>query len=203
MWSVLTRGELWRGEIINRRKDGGEYIESTLISPVKQADGQITNYLAIQEDISEKRKAEERIENLAHFDQLTGLPNRTLLNDRFKYALSQAQRSSEQVAVMFLDLDHFKNINDTLGYTLGDQLLMEVAKRIKAALREVDTVSRQGADEFIVILPGTDAAGAAHVATKLVEAVSQPCQIGQHELITTPSIGIAIFPDDAWISRHC
>lgn len=196
MWSLLKSGEVWRGELTNRRKDGSEYIESTLIAPVTQADGRVTNYLAIQEDITDKKKAEERIESLAHFDQLTGLPNRTLLNDRFKYALSLAQRSGEKLAVMYLDLDHFKNINDTLGHTLGDQLLMEVATRIKATLREEDTVSRQGGDEFMLILPGTDAAGAAHVATKLMGSVSQPWQIRQHELAITPSIGIAIYPND-------
>lgn len=196
MWSLLSRGEIWRGELVNRRKDGSEYIESTLIAPVTQADGTITNYLAIQEDITEKKNAEERIESLAHFDQLTGLPNRMLLNDRFKYALSLAQRSGEKLAVMYLDLDHFKNINDTLGHTLGDQLLMEVAKRIKATLREEDTVSRQGGDEFILILPGTDAAGATLVATKLMDSFSLPWQIGQHELSVTPSIGIAIYPND-------
>ena len=196
MWSLLTRGEIWRGELINRRKDGSEYADSTLIAPVTQAGGKVTSYLAIQEDVTEKKKAEERIESLAHFDQLTGLPNHTLLNDRFKYALSLAQRSGEKLAVMYLDLDHFKNINDTLGHNLGDQLLMEVATRIKATLREEDTVSRQGGDEFILILPGTDAPGAAHVATKLMGSVSQSYQVGQHELAITPSIGIAIYPND-------
>lgn len=196
MWAHLIRGKLWRGELINRRKDGSEYIDATTISPVRQADGRITNYLAIKEDITEKKKNEARIENLVHFDQLTGLPNRTLLNDRFKYALSLAQRSREQLAVMFLDLDNFKTINDTLGHTIGDQLLIEIAKRIKAALREEDTVSRQGGDEFFLILPGTDENGAAIAATKLIEAVSRPCQIEQHELVSTPSIGIAIYPHD-------
>lgn len=196
MWAHLIRGELWHGELINRRKDGSEYIDATTISPVRQADGRITNYLAIKEDITEKKKNEERIENLVHFDQLTGLPNRTLLNDRFKYALSLAQRSREQLAVMFLDLDNFKTINDTLGHAIGDQLLIEMAKRIKAALREEDTVSRQGGDEFFLILPGTDENGAAIAATKLIEAVSRPCQIEQHELVSTPSIGIAIYPHD-------
>ena len=196
MWAHLDRGEAWRGELINKRKDGSEYIESVQISPVRQANGRISHYLAINENITEKKKIEERIERLAHFDQLTGLPNRSLLSDRFKFALSLAQRSGEPLAVMFLDLDHFKNINDTLGHTIGDQLLMEVARRIKATLREEDTVSRLGGDEFILILPGTNADGAAHVAAKLIEAVPQPCLIGQHELITTSSIGIAIYPHD-------
>ncbi len=196
MWAHLARGEMWRGELSNKRKDGSEYIELTMISPVRQADGRISHYLAIKENITEAKKAEARIERLAHFDQLTGLPNRSLLGERFKYALSLAQRGGEPLAVMFLDLDHFKNINDTLGHTIGDQLLMEVATRIKATLREEDTVSRQGGDEFILILHDTDADGAAYVAAKLIEAVSQPCQVEQHELITTTSIGIAIYPHD-------
>ena len=196
MWAHLTRGETWKGELNNRRKDGTEYIESALISPVRQADGRLTHYLAIKEDITEKRRTEERIEKLVHFDQLTGLPNRTQLNERFKFALSLAQRSGEQLTVMFLDLDHFKDINDTLGHSVGDQLLMEVATRLKTTLREEDTISRQGGDEFILILPGTDEKGAAHVAAKLMEAISRDCQIEQHELVATCSIGIAIYPYD-------
>ncbi|WP_190272154.1 EAL domain-containing protein [Sideroxydans lithotrophicus] len=196
MWAHLTRGEPWKGELFNRRKDGTEYIESVLISPVSQVDGRVMNYLAIKEDITEKRLTEERIEKLEHFDHLTGLPNRTQLNERFKYALSLAQRSGEQMTVMFLDLDHFKDINDTLGHSIGDQLLMDVAKRLKETLRDEDTVSRQGGDEFILILPGTDENGAAHVAAKLMEAVSQAFQFEQHELVATCSIGIAIYPHD-------
>jgi diguanylate cyclase (GGDEF)-like protein/PAS domain S-box-containing protein len=147
-------------------------------------------------DITERKQAEERIDRLAHFDQLTGLPNRNLLNDHFKYAISLAQRSGESLAVMFIDLDHFKDINDTLGHSIGDQILMEVARRLKAVLREEDSLSRQGGDEYVVILPRSDADNAALVASKLIEAVTQPCHIEQHELIVTPSIGIAIYPND-------
>jgi len=196
MWAHLTRGEPWQGELINVRKNGSEYIEHALISPVRQADGRITNYLAVKSDITEAKQSAAHIEKLAHFDQLTGLPNRSLLNDRFRIAVSLAQRGGGNLAVMYLDLDHFKNINDTLGHTIGDQLLMEVAVRIKAVLRDEDTVSRQGGDEFILVFPGTDALGAAHVASKLIEAVSQPSLIEHHELTTTPSIGIAIYPED-------
>lgn len=196
MWAHLNRGEIWRGELIDKRKDGSEYFESVQISPVRQADGQITHYLEIKQDITEKKNAEDRIEKLVHFDQLTGLPNRSLLSDRFKYTRSLAKRSGGTLAVMFIDLDHFKNINDTLGYSIGNQLLIEVAKRIEAILREEDTVSRQGGDEFMLLLHDTDADGAANVATKLIEAVSQSCQVEQHELIITPSIGIAIYPED-------
>lgn len=196
MWTLLTAGKEWRGELINKRKDGSEYIESALISPVRQPDGKITHYLAIKQDITAKRRDEERIQQLAHFDQLTGLPNRALLQERFSYALSLAQRSNESLAVMFLDLDHFKDINDTLGHSIGDHFLIEVAKRLKESLRDEDTVSRLGGDEFILIIPGSDADAAAIVANKLIHAVSQPYRIEHHELIGTPSIGIALYPHD-------
>jgi diguanylate cyclase (GGDEF)-like protein/PAS domain S-box-containing protein len=196
MWAHLRRGEVWRGELFNRRKDGSDYVETALISPVRQANGQITHYLAIKEDTTEKRAAEQRIDRLAHFDQLTGLPNNTLLQDHFKFALSLAQRRGENLSIMFIDLDHFKDINDTLGHSVGDQLLMEMALRIKASLREEDTVSRKGGDEFVLILPGTDADGAALVASKLMTEISRPGKYAQHELITTASIGIAIYPHD-------
>jgi diguanylate cyclase (GGDEF)-like protein/PAS domain S-box-containing protein len=196
LWAHLSAGKAWSGELVNLRKDGSEYIEYSMIAPVRQPDGRVTHYLAIKEDVTEKKRNEERIEHLAHFDQLTGLPNRSQLNDRFGYALSLAQRSGDQLAVMFLDLDHFKDINDTLGHSVGDRYLMEVAMRLKATLREEDTVSRMGGDEFILLFPGTHADGAAIVAGKLIHAVSQPFHVDGHELIGTPSIGIAMYPDD-------
>ncbi|MBI5430842.1 MAG: EAL domain-containing protein [Nitrosomonadales bacterium] len=196
MWAHLIRGDVWHGEFLNRRKDGSEYNNAVFVSPVRQADGRISNYLAIEEDVTERKAAQERIDRLAHFDQLTGLPNRTLLNDHFKFSLSLAQRSGDSLAVMFVDLDHFKHINDTLGHTIGDQLLQEVAVRIKGVLRDEDTVARLGGDEYILILPGTDSNGAARVAAKLSEAISAPFMAEQHELISTASIGIAIYPND-------
>jgi len=206
MWAHLTRGERWEGEFINRRRDGSEYTEWARLSPVRDEQGVVTSYLAIKDDITAKKQAEARIEHLAHFDQLTGLPNRTLLQDHFRFALSLAQRNRQQLAVMFLDLDHFKVINDTLGHSIGDQLLMEVGRRLKEAVREEDTVSRQGGDEFILVLPGVDANGAAKVARKLIEAVAVPYQCEVYELITTPSIGIALYPDDGedieTLSKH-
>ncbi|MDP2078736.1 MAG: diguanylate cyclase, partial [Sulfuricurvum sp.] len=165
MWQHLIGGEIWHGELINRKKDQSTYIESATISPVKQSDGKITNYVAIKEDITEKKKSEAYIENLAHFDQLTGLPNRVMLNDRVTYLLGMAQRTHEPLAVMFLDLDHFKNINDTLGHTIGDHVLIEIANRIKAAIRDEDTVSRLGGDEFIMLFPNTDSNAAMRIAT--------------------------------------
>ena len=195
MWSYLAKGESWHGELINRRKDGSDFIELVTISPVRQ-DGKITNYLAVKHDITEQKQADERIERLAHFDQLTGLPNRNMLIDHFKYALSLVQRRETKLVVMFLDLDHFKDINDTLGHSIGDQLLIEIAKRLKECIREQDMVSRMGGDEFILILPDTDANGAMQVATKLIAAISQPFHTERHELASTASIGIALYPDD-------
>ena len=147
-------------------------------------------------DITENKEAEAAIMRLVHFDQLTGLPNRTLLNDRIEHTLGRAKRNHEQFAVMFLDLDRFKNVNDSLGHRIGDELLIQLARRLKLALRDEDTISRLGGDEFILLLPGTDADGAAHVAAKLLEITSPPYCIDQHELTCTSSIGIALYPAD-------
>jgi len=196
MWSAITRGDIWKGELINRRKNGTEYVEYVMISPIRDDEGKITNYLAIKDDITEKLQAGERIQFLAHFDQLTGLPNRTLLQDHFRYALSLAQHSSNNLAIMLVDLDHFKYINDTLGHSIGDQMLIELAKRIKSVLRDEDTVSRSGGDEFVIVLPTASANNAANLADRLLEIISGPFTVDQHELITTASIGIAIYPND-------
>ena len=196
MWDHLTRGDIWHGELTNRRKDNSTYVESATISPVKQEDGAITNYVAIKEDISDRKRAEAHIENLANFDQLTGLPNRVMLNDRVKYLLNIAKRNNEHLTVMFLDLDHFKNINDTLGHTIGDLVLIEVAKRIKVAIRDEDTVARLGGDEFIMLFPNTDSNSAMRIATKLITVISKSSMIEHNELSVTPSIGIAIYPHD-------
>lgn len=196
MWATLRRGEIWKGELINRRKDGNEYIEYVMISPIRNDEGKITNYLAIKDDITEKLEAGERIRFLANFDQLTGLPNRSLLQDRFKYALNLAQHSGNNLAIMLVDLDHFKYINDTLGHTFGDQLLIQLAARIKLILRDEDTVSRSSGDEFMIILPTASANTAANLADKLLKIISEPFVVDHHELITTASIGIAIYPND-------
>lgn len=152
--------------------------------------------LELERKAEEQEVAEAHIQRLAHFDALTGLPNRLLLNDRCQHALSAAQRARQSVALMFLDLDHFKNVNDSLGHRVGDEVLIELATRLKAAVREQDTVSRLGGDEFILLLPDTDPAGAARVADKLLQAALMPFQIEEHELTVTPSIGIALYPKD-------
>lgn len=147
-------------------------------------------------DLSKRDEAEARIDRLSHFDSLTGLPNRTLFTDRFSLALAYAQRNSESLALIFLDLDHFKNINDSLGHRVGDLLLIELTGRFQAALRAEDTISRLGGDEFILLLPHADADSVAHVAENLLDKVSRPVLIEGSELIVTPSMGIALFPTD-------
>ncbi|NNM70780.1 MAG: EAL domain-containing protein [Gallionella sp.] len=196
MWAHLHNGNSWQSELIHQHKDGSEYIESVYVSPMRDADGQITHYLWIKEDITEQKNADERIQYLANFDALTGLPNRIQLDDQLKYALSQAKRNGGYLAVMFLDLDRFKDINDTLGHSIGDAFLVEVAKRVRLLLREGDTVSRLGGDEFILLLPRSDARGAAQIAQKLLNAIAEPYQIEQYDFVMTASIGISLYPSD-------
>lgn len=196
MWGALTQGQEWHGEFINRRKDGSEYIESVNASPVISSEGTITHYMAVKEDITEKKRSQERIHHLANFDNLTGLPNRFQLMERLKYEISNAKRNKSTFSIMFLDLDHFKDINDTLGHSTGDALLIELSKRFNGLLREVDMVSRLGGDEFIFMLPHTDSNGIPSVAQKILTTIDKPVKIDHHELIVTASIGIAIYPDD-------
>lgn len=196
MWEHLTRGQNWQGEFINRRKDGTEYIEFIHIAPVRQKDGKITHYMAIKEDISERKQAEARIHYLVNFDPLTGLPNRLQMDDHLQYTLSLAKRNDGFFALMFLDLDHFKNINDTLGHSIGDKLLIELSKRLTASLRDQDTVSRMGGDEFIILLPGSDVNGTIQVAQKLLHSIAQTFFIEEYQLSITASIGIALYPND-------
>ncbi|GIT98375.1 EAL domain-containing protein [Sulfurovum sp. TSL1] len=196
MWLQLNKGKNWVGEFINRRKDQTEYIESIKASPIVNSDGVITNFMAIKEDITEQKRNEARIHHLANFDALTALPNRNKLKEQTKYAISIAKRQHGKVGLLFLDIDHFKNINDTLGHTIGDALLVTLAKRFLLAIREEDIVSRLGGDEFIFMLPNTNEKGIASVARKILDLVSKPVVIKKNELIVTASVGIAIYPND-------
>lgn len=196
MWETLKGGKIWHGEFINKTKSGNEYVEGVKAAPIFKADGTISHYMAIKEDITDKKRSEERIHFLANFDSLTGLPNRFQLEERLNYAISSAKRNSEQFCVIFLDLDHFKEINDTLGHDAGDALLIELSKKFNAILREVDTVSRLGGDEFIFLLPNTIASGASHLAEKLLKIIDMPCLFNGNEMHVTASIGIAVYPTD-------
>ncbi len=168
----------------------------THVVPMWDTKGKVTRLLGVTRDITERRRAEENIHYMANFDQLTGLPNRAQLEARAKYALSLAQRNQGLLGVIFLDLDRFKDINDTLGHSVGDALLIEAAKRMKSVVREEDTVSRLGGDEFVLLLPGVDSRGAAQVAQKLLDAIAQTYRIEPYDLNVTASMGIALYPDD-------
>lgn len=196
MWEALMRQEKWQGEFINKRKNGIDYTYSINIAPVLDKKGKTTHYIAIEEDISEQKRTQEKIHYLANFDPLTALPNRMQMENHLQYTLNLAKRNEGKFALFFLDLDHFKSINDTLGHSIGDQLLMELAKRLSTIIREEDTVSRMGGDEFILLLPETEANGAAQVAQKLLTSIANPFQLTDHELTVTASIGIALYPSD-------
>jgi diguanylate cyclase (GGDEF)-like protein/PAS domain S-box-containing protein len=177
-----------------RRADGSTFRVEVSLTPI---DGQEGRYvLASVVDLTERLQAEQRINQLIHYDALTGLPNRTLLDDRVTQAIAKAAREQQSVAVMFLDLDHFKNVNDTLGHRVGDLLLIEVGQRLREAVRESDTVARVGGDEFVMLLPEVTADGAARIATKLLHALAEPLRVDGHDLSITPSIGVALYPDD-------
>ncbi|MHB8948749.1 MAG: sensor domain-containing protein [Rhodoferax sp.] len=196
----LGLGSIWIGMDITARKEAETKLlqaRSDLEELVEIRTQELSRtVLALENKAAELKIAEAYIQRLAHFDALTGLPNRLLLNERCQHVLSVAKRGHKSVALMFLDLDHFKNVNDSLGHRVGDEVLVELAARLKAAVREQDTVSRLGGDEFILLLPDTDEAGASHLAQKLLQIALQPILIEQHELTVTPSIGIALYPQD-------
>ena len=181
-----------------RRKDGVYiWFESTSRAIIDPETRSIVEIISVSRDISERRRAEEQIEYQAYHDALTGLPNRLLFRDRLTIALAHAKRQAGTVAVMFLDLDRFKYVNDTLGHSLGDELLKVIATRLRSVLREEDTVARMGGDEFTVLLADLESAdGAAKVAQELLDAVGQPIHLEGHELYLTTSIGIALYPND-------
>ena len=198
--SDLSRGSIWITQDITARKKAElELVQAKaqLEALVEQRTQQLSQTVAALElKVAEQQAAEARAERLALFDGLTGLPNRHLLADRASQAIDIARRSDEPLAVLFLDLDHFKNVNDSLGHSIGDSLLTQLAARLRGAVREQDTVARTGGDEFVLVLPLTDIAGAAHLATKLMALANAPFQIEQQELTVTPSMGIAMFPTD-------
>ncbi len=197
----LKNKDYWEGEIRLRHRSGREFPAWVGITVLRGSNGQLLNTINTFTDITEKKNNEVKIQRLAYFDPLTGLPNRTLFNDRLSQALSRARRSKQEVGVLFLDLDRFKAINDSLGHALGDELLVQVGKRLRQCVRNEDTVARMGGDEFIVILAGLvdkqhAITAAAHVAEKIRSSLSEPYQIHDRELFTSASTGIAFFPGD-------
>ncbi len=193
----LDTNDSWRGEIWNKRKNGEVFPEWVTLSVLRDAQGTVTHYIAIYLDITERKKEEERIQYLANYDVLTDLPNRYLLNDRLEQSITLAQRHQTKLAVMFIDLDHFKNINDSLGHDVGDELLKLVAQRLKVCLRRSDTIARQGGDEFVALLGDLDSEDeVTFVAEKMIESLLAQFTVGEHQLSVTPSIGVSIYPDD-------
>jgi len=189
----------WQGEILGQRKDGEVYAQWLGMSPVVSPQGEITHYVGIFSDITERKAAEERIFHQARHDFLTGLPNRILLDEKVCGAIDYANRNGAKLAVLFIDLDGFKAVNDTLGHQVGDKLLQIVAERLMANVRASDhTVCRQGGDEFVVLLEGIKTRRNAFiVADKLVRAIEQACLIGGQEIHISASVGVGIYPDDA------
>jgi diguanylate cyclase (GGDEF)-like protein/PAS domain S-box-containing protein len=192
MWETITQGRIWRSETEERTKAGTPYTVSQIITPMKNDDGEITHFIAIHEDITAQKQVQQRIEQMAHYDALTGLPNRALFYDRLKHSLSLARRHHGELVLMFLDLDGFKKVNDTLGHRAGDMLLSQVAQRLRQCVRESDTVARLGGDEFTVICndlyQGFDAA---RIAEKLIESIAQPFDLEGQAAHIGVSIGIA------------
>ena len=197
MWSALRERGSWQGEIWDKHKDGHIYPKWLSISVIRDAAGKIAHHVASFTDITAHKAAEERIHYLAHHDPLTRLPNRFNLQGRLEQALAVARRDQTCLAVMFIDLDRFKTINDTLGHQVGDLILVEVARRLEASLRESDMVARLGGDEFVVVLPEVDdAAAVSTIATKIMQALGMAHRLDGRELHATPSIGISCFPHD-------
>jgi len=195
MWSDINENGYWQGEVWDHHKSWRVYPKWMTITAVRDATGTLTNYIAISTDITERKEAEKHINLLAYYDVLTGLPNRTLLHDRLEQILAAAHRDNQKFAVMFLDLDRFKYVNDSMGHATGDKLLQTVAQRLLECVREGDTVSRIGGDEFIVLLRETNHEGATQVAGKILSSLVVACDIEGIQISTYASIGISIYPD--------
>ena len=205
LWATLKRGEVWRGEFGNTRKDGSSFVELATIAPIRDADGTVTHYVAVKEDITQRKQSELLLHKLAYYDPLTGLPNRALLWDRLGQAIRPTERSGQHAALMLFDVDGFKLLNDTQGHEAGDRLLVELAQRLSTHLRESDTVARHGDDDFAVIVTGLAVgtgeaiAQVEHIARKLHESLLAPCLLGKADVAYYPSlcVGVTLFHGSA------
>lgn len=198
MWQEILKHGSWSGEIWNRRKNGTIYPEWLSVSVVHDSEGKVSEYVAVFSDITKRKNDEAQIVRQAYYDELTELPNRTLLSDRLNLAIITADRDEQMIALLFIDLDRFKFVNDSMGHEYGDDLLKQVAKRLNNCVRETDTVARFGGDEFVILLHNVKSdADAAHVAAKLIDQLSEPFLLAEREVIIGASIGIAMHPGDA------
>ncbi|MDT8438576.1 MAG: EAL domain-containing protein [Wenzhouxiangellaceae bacterium] len=196
MFETLASRGVWEGEVWNRRKHGEIYPQWLRISRILDSRGELCNYVSISRDITERKRDEEHIHNLAFFDPLTGLPNRELIRDRARQLIAQADRHPEPFALCFLDLDEFKQVNDAFGHRQGDRLLVEIAARLRKELRDNDTVGRIGGDEFVLLLPGIHGENAPKRLQSLLKRLTRPVDLGTRRVSVSGSIGIAMFPED-------
>ncbi len=203
MWRIISNGIAFREVMINRRKNGEIYYEQKTITPLKDEDGQITHFVSTGKDISEHMEIQQRLNYLANHDVLTGLPNRALFQERLDRSLAQAKRHRSKLVLMFVELDNFKNINDSLGHAVGDRLLKIVGQRLLLCIRESDTVARLGGDEFAVVLESIeDVNNVARVARSILEHIAEPLELAEREVVITASIGVTVFPEDALDSEN-
>ncbi len=197
LWAQVMEHGFWSGDLWNQRKEGDYYLESLTISAVRDKDGSCTHYVGAFRDITQANESQKKLDHLAHHDSLTSLPNRVLFNDRLAHAMQRSEREHQQLALLFIDLDRFKNVNDSLGHHIGDELLKHVALALADKMRSGDTLARLGGDEFILLLENVDGQyGATTVAEKLMTVFEQPFMIVGHELFVTCSVGISLFPAD-------
>jgi len=194
---TLARDGHWRGELWQRRKSGEEFLSWIEISDICDANGKRTHFVSVTSDITDRKRAEQELRYLANYDALTGLPNRTLLSERIAHAIARARRSARKVAVLFLDLDRFKHVNDSMGHAAGDSMLKAAGARLRHVVREGDSVARVGGDEFTVVIEDIgSSAEAEHVAAKIIAAFEQPLELDNgQEVVISPSIGISLHPD--------
>ena len=197
MWASINKLGSWQGDIVDKNKAGQRFYKHMAINVVRNEQGTITHYVSISSDISERKEYDKNVHFLAYYDVLTGLPNRTLLRDRLGQLIATSHRDSTGFALLFLDLDRFKYINDSMGHSVGDQLLQSVATRLQACVREGDTVSRIGGDEFVLLLREIDVQDVSLVADKLLKSLATPFNLNGQEISTYASIGIALYPQDA------
>lgn len=207
MWETIAQKKSWRGEIWNRRKSGEIYAEQLSISAIRDNDDKVQRYVAVFSDISHIKAHEDELSRVAHYDALTGIPNRVLLSDRMRQAIAQTAREQTMMAVCYLDLDGFKQINDTLGHEAGDQVLIEIAKRIGSTIRGGDSVARLGGDEFVVLLLGLkQGEECATTLERLLAAIAQPITVKNKPCMVSASIGVSIYPledvDSDTLLRH-
>ena len=206
MWNAIVAGQSWTGELYNKKKNGDFFWENVTVSPIKNKKNKNTHYLAIKEDISLRKDYEERLLYQASYDKLTDLPNRSLAYDRIQQAIANAVVEEKHLAILYMDFDNFKNINDTLGHEAGDEFLKYMAGRLKSCVRDFDTVARLGGDEFLIMLIETDLTGDEEVipfdevvkrkTEEILNHISRPCVIQKMEFSVTASVGVAIFPQD-------